>query len=180
MNIALIREVMEEREITTKQLAEDSAIPKSTLERILSGSTPNPTMQTAADIAVALNLSLDDIAGIEHPHEDVPAQQRVQHFHSSSAEVTMLYRAMLRDKERWIKRLSIAVVVLVLYQMFRWLLDVSNPNVGWIRVASANANGALIFLLIAFIVAFVALLKFVLPFFLRGKSAKNKTENSEG
>ncbi len=150
MNLQLIRDAIQEKNLTLKQLEEISSVPKSTLERVINGSTPNPSFQTMSDIAVALGLSLNDIAGIEYAgdHESSGRVQVVHHSHS--AEVNMLYRSMISERDLRIKRLTIAVVVLVAFQMFRWTLDVSNPQLGWIRLDDANTSFVSIFLIVAF------------------------------
>lgn len=167
MNFDLIKEAMSEKEMTVRQLESVSGVPKTTLERILNGSTQNPGIQTMADIAVALGLSLNDIAGIEYEGDSAPNKVQVVH-HTHSAEVNMLYRSMISERDSRIKKLTIAVTVLVLYQMFRWMLDVSNPQLGWIRLDDANVRYVSVFLIVAFVLIGVAA---ILYFALRYKNA---------
>lgn len=157
MNIDLIREAMHEKEMNVRQLEAACGVPKSTLERILNGSTPNPGILTMTDIAVALGLSLNDIVGIEYDGDKGSGHVQVVH-HTHSAEVNMLYRTMISERDSRIKRLSIAVIVLVAFQMFRWTLDVSNPNLGWIRLDDANTGAVSVFLIAAFILGCAALI----------------------
>ena len=154
INLELIRETMREKGLTIPALMEICPVPKSTLERVLSGATANPQAQTLADIAVALGLSMDDIMGIPRPAESLPAQT-THIIHSHNAEVNMLYRSMLLDRDTRIKRLTVAVVVLVLFQMFRWTVDVSNPQLGWIRLDEANTDYVSVFLIAVVVLASV-------------------------
>ena len=153
MNLDLINDAVKEKGLSLEQLEAISSVPKSTLARVLNGSTANPQFQTVADIAVALGLSLDDVAGIESA--DPGKRQQVVH-HVQSAEVNMLYRSMIHERDMRIKRLTIAVVVLVLFQMFRWTVDVSNPQLGWIRLDEANTTFVSIFLIVVVVLAAVA------------------------
>lgn len=158
MNIDIIKEAMQEKDLNPRQLEAACGVPKSTLERILNGTTPNPGIITMCDIAVALGLSLDDIMGIESGAASSSVQ--VVH-HTHSAEVNMLYRSMISERDTRIKRLSIAVCVLVIYQMFRWMVDVSNPQLGWIRLDDANVVFVSIFLIVVFaLAAFGAIMYF--------------------
>lgn len=161
INIDLIRSRMDALNLTTAALADICPVPKSTLERILSGSTTNPGVQTVADIAVALHLSMDEIMGIAAP---APTGQARSNAFSYPAELSGYYRATIRELRSWLARVSVVCIVLVIYNMFRWILDVSNPHIGWVRLEDAKVGGVLAFFLIVFAVALVALLvKIILP-----------------
>lgn len=162
LNIDLIRDRMDALNLTTAGLADICPVPKSTLERILSGSTTNPGVQTMADIAVALHLSLDEIMGIAAPAVSAPARS-ISHA-TIPAELSGYYRATIRELRTWLARVSVVCVVLVIYNMFRWILDVSNPNIGWVRLEDANITGVLAFFLIVFAIILIVLLaKIILP-----------------
>lgn len=161
MNLDLINEAMREKEWGPKMLSEVSGVPKTTIERVLNGTTPNPTFQTVTDVAVALGLSLNDIAGVEYGGDHGDKQHVQVVHHSGNAEVNMLYRSMIQERDQRIKKLSVAVTVLVLYQMFRWMLDVSNPQLGWIRLDDANITFVAIFLIVVFALAAFAAVMYI-------------------
>lgn len=158
MNIDLITEAMRDKGLSIEQLAESSAVPKSTLVRILNGTTENPGFQTLADIAVALGLSLNDVAGIDYHEENHHVQ--VVH-HANSAKIELMYKTMIQERDQRIKKLTIAVTILVAYQMIRWMLDVSNPQLGWIRLENANTAYVSIFMIVLFSVVVAGLVFYI-------------------
>ena len=59
----------EKRGLTNQQLADLSGVPVGTVNRILSGQTDNPSFQTICDLVLAMDGSLDELAGIEKAPE---------------------------------------------------------------------------------------------------------------
>ncbi len=64
-----LKELKDKRGMTNQDIAELSQIPLATVNRILSGQTPNPTFESVAEIVIALNGSLDELVGIRSPDE---------------------------------------------------------------------------------------------------------------
>ena len=88
----------EGKDLTNAEIAKLSNIPLATITRIFNGSTPNPTFETFAQIAIALGASLDEIAGLKEPDEP-PIPSRI--------EMTLdLYSALLKAKDEQIKDLK--------------------------------------------------------------------------
>lgn len=56
-----LKELKKAKGMTTKQIADATQIPESTLKRIFSGDTDNPYVDTVRRIAIALGSSLDEI-----------------------------------------------------------------------------------------------------------------------
>ena len=56
-----LKELKKAKGMTTKQIADATKIPESTLKRIFSGDTPNPYVDTLHRIVTVLGGSLDDI-----------------------------------------------------------------------------------------------------------------------
>ena len=56
-----LKELKKAKGMTTKQIANATQIPESTLKRIFSGDTDNPYVDTIRRIAIALDSSLDEI-----------------------------------------------------------------------------------------------------------------------
>lgn len=56
-----LKELKKAKGMTTKQIADATKIPESTLKRIFSGETDNPYVDTIRRIAIALGSSLDEI-----------------------------------------------------------------------------------------------------------------------
>ena len=62
----------EEKKMTNADIAKLSNIPLATITRIFNGSTPNPTFETVAHIAIAMGMSLDEVAGLKVSEADAP------------------------------------------------------------------------------------------------------------
>ena len=56
-----LKELKKSKGMTTKQIANATNIPESTLKRIFSGDTDNPYVDTIRRIAIALGSSLDEV-----------------------------------------------------------------------------------------------------------------------
>lgn len=56
-----LKELKRVRGVTSKQIADKTGIPESTIKRIFSGETPDPYMSTIYSIVKALDSSLDYI-----------------------------------------------------------------------------------------------------------------------
>lgn len=56
-----LKELKKSKGMTTKQIANATKIPESTIKRIFSGDTDNPYVDTIRRIAIALDSSLDEI-----------------------------------------------------------------------------------------------------------------------
>lgn len=56
-----LKELKKSKGMTSKQIANATQIPESTIKRIFSGDTDNPYVDTVRRIAIALDSSLDEI-----------------------------------------------------------------------------------------------------------------------
>lgn len=57
-----IRKYMQLKNMTNKQLSEESGVPLKTVSNIVTGATDNPTLETMKALTNALDCTLDDIA----------------------------------------------------------------------------------------------------------------------
>ena len=65
-----LKTIKEGKKLTNVEIAKLSDLPLATITRVFNGSTPNPTFETFVRIAIALGVSLDEIAGLKLP--DIP------------------------------------------------------------------------------------------------------------
>lgn len=65
MNIEYIKSIKRERGLTNEMLSKLSGVPIGTLNKILSGNTPDPQFETVKSICNALGISLSDLDGHE-------------------------------------------------------------------------------------------------------------------
>ena len=111
----------EKRGLTNQQLADLSGVPAGTVNRILSGQTDNPSFQTICDLVLAMDGSLDELAGIEK------AKAR------ASQDLIHLYEKMIEHKNRWIHRLFVLACLLGSIFIFLVIFDLMNPALGFVR-----------------------------------------------
>ena len=105
-----LRELRDKRGISNHELAELSHVPESTVCRIMSGQTDNPSFSTICDIVTALGGDLNEITGMEAQHP-APAAVSTQAGDGLAERVavlenklTMMERAMF-DKNKWLLRM---------------------------------------------------------------------------
>lgn len=117
----------EKRGLTNQQLADLSGVPVGTVNRILSGQTDNPSFQTICDLVLAMDGSLDELAGIEKDPEGPEAKARTSH------DLIHLYEKMIEHKNRWIHRLFVLACLLASIFIFLVIFDLMNPALGFVR-----------------------------------------------
>lgn len=126
-----LRTLKDERKMTNHQLAELSGVPLSSVHRILSGQTDNPSFQTICDLVVALGGSLDEMVGIKSKERPVDAGLTVK--------IEMLEKMIadkdctIANKERWIIRLVCIACGLVAFILIAIIVDRLNGSFGYWR-----------------------------------------------
>ncbi len=127
MNAEDLKKMKEERKLTTKQISDLSGIPESTISRILSGQTDNPSFDTICALVRAMGGSLDELTGIR-PTADAP----------DPLPLVALYEKVIDEKNRLIKVLLIACCVLIAVFIFIVLFDLVNGQIGFIQYSAAS------------------------------------------
>ncbi|MBC8544092.1 MAG: helix-turn-helix domain-containing protein [Clostridia bacterium] len=122
MNAEDLKRMKEERKLTTKQISELSGIPESTISRILSGQTDNPSFDTICALVRAMGGSLDEFTGIQSS-ADAP----------ESLALVDLYEKMIDEKNRLIKWLMAVCCILIAVFVFIVLFDLINGNIGFVQ-----------------------------------------------
>lgn len=115
-----------ERDLTTKQISELSGIPESTISRILSGQTDNPSFDTISAIVKAMGGSLDQMTGLHAASDNNDTT-------ADLSPLITLYERVVAEKNRYIKLLVTISCVLVGILVFILLFDITNGAVGFIR-----------------------------------------------
>lgn len=119
--------------ITNQDLCEKTNISDSTLNNFLRGATKNPSVYLVGNICRALGASLDDYFEIHKA--DSPSQELAELQAKLESEQKMLrvYQSGVRKRDAVIGFL----LILVMLALGALLVDVMNPNVGWIRETTA-------------------------------------------
>ena len=154
-----LRKMKQASGMTNQQIADASGVPLGTVNRVMSGWTRNPTTDTAAAIREVLEGATAEEPQPDEPEQppeidchacprDMPTRQDYAQMSASYQQLLQRiedrFRAALdsRDKqfvaERavytcWLRVLAIACAALVLFVMLLLVIDITNPNVGWVR-----------------------------------------------
>lgn len=121
-----LTKLKEKSGLTIQQISDKSGVAVSTVSRILSGETDNPSYRHVADMVIAMGGSLDELEGIEH-HYDT-------HTHEKHHEKVLgLYERSIAQKNRWIKTLFIALVAFVSVFVAIVIIDVLHGDIGFVR-----------------------------------------------
>ena len=120
---------------TSLQIAKDCNLPESTVTRIFSGKTPNPTVATVIAMWKAMggkatelfddNIKVD--VTVEDPQVVVP-QIDVKLYE----QIIEMYKESMKTKDKWIKVLVIILSVLTLFILTILLADILHGGVGHI------------------------------------------------
>ena len=108
---------------THQDIADESGVSVNAVAQFLRGDTKNTYIQTAAPICKALGVSIDDCYGIKGAD------------HSTQADDLRSELAHTKQICRIYKHIAIFEGVLVGLALLALIIDLLNPNVGWIRRA---------------------------------------------
>ena len=116
-----LREMKEICGYSNKKIAELSGVSLPTVNRIMSGQTDVPNFQTVCDLVIAMDGSLDELAGIQ-PKPTAQDEGSVE-----------IYRGIIKEKDIWIKRLFIISCTLVVVLVSVLIFDITHPLIGFIQ-----------------------------------------------
>ena len=122
-----LKAVKLKKNLTNQELSDLSGVPVGTINRIMANQTDNPSFQTVCDIVIALDGSLDELAGIR-PKKDSEAENA-----KYTPEIEAIYKQMIHSKDKWIFRLFVFSCVIVAFIVFLLIFDLLNPNIGFFR-----------------------------------------------
>lgn len=121
---------------TAQQIARDSNLSESTVTRILSGKTPNPTIAIVIAMWKAMGGTatelFDETVKVDVVSEapQVVVPQIDERLYN---EIISIYKEQLKAKDRWIKilfALSTSLVVLVIAAL---VIDILHGGIGYVR-----------------------------------------------
>ena len=101
MGLEKIAEYKKKLGLTTEELSEKSGVPLGTLNKILSGATKDPKLETLKSIAHVLGLSLDDFDDREKKVVPEPTYAEVERLVARNGK-----QMSVEQKMRLIKLLS--------------------------------------------------------------------------
>ena len=130
-----LRALKDKSGLTTKQIAEKCDIPESTVTRILSGKTPNPTIITVMAMAKAMGGTAADIFDDNAQVNTAPTvpQSVLSDVERKNEEMRELYEGIIKTKDKYIKWLAITLISLLAAIVLFLFADLLIHDVGFIR-----------------------------------------------
>jgi transcriptional regulator with XRE-family HTH domain len=119
--------------MTTKQIAEKCDIPESTITRIFSGKTPNPTIITVMALTKAMGGTAADIFDDNAQVNTVPAvpTKVLTEMEEKNLEIVNLYKGIIESKDKTIKLLTYVLLGLSAVIIFLLMFDLFNGGIGY-------------------------------------------------
>jgi transcriptional regulator with XRE-family HTH domain len=121
--------------MTTKQIAEKCNIPESTVTRIFSGKTPNPTIITVMAMTKAMGGTAADIFDDNAQVNTAPAVPQVvlSDMEQKNLEITELYKDIIKSKDKTIKLLTYVLLGVSSVILFLLFFDLFCGGIGYFR-----------------------------------------------
>lgn len=137
-----LRAIKERRGITVSQWSAASGVPQDTINKILSGSTKNPSYQTVCDLITAVGGRIDILGafgGPEEPHAAIEDMIR-QMYEAQIEDIQKANEAHLHTKDQQIAELirskrilSLALTVAIIILLIVLGFDLANGSMGMVR-----------------------------------------------
>lgn len=151
-----LRAMKEKSDMTYQEIAILSKVPESTVTRIFSGKTLNPTITTVSAIVTAMGGDLsdlfdkkvlvdldpksDEVIQVQEPFTQVknpdanPETYKMETISiEHHREVVEMYQRAIGKKDKWMRNMAIALCTLVALILFVLIFDMFNGDIGYIR-----------------------------------------------
>ena len=150
--VETLKNMKSEQNLTLQQISSASGVPISTVNRILSGQTENPSFRDVAAIVAAMDGSLDAITGLQKVEGEnsqlldsnvMQLLLTMQNYYTKALDTTRQqymreieskdkqYRDILADKNRWLRRLFLCLIAMIAVISFLLIIDFTNPAIGF-------------------------------------------------
>ena len=128
-----LRMLKDKSGLTTKQIAEKCDTPESTVARIFSGKTPNPTIITVMAMVKAMGGTAADIFDDNAQVNTAPAVPQVvlTDIEQKNLEIVELYKSIIKTKDKYIKFLAGALICIAILLVILLFLDLLVLDIGY-------------------------------------------------
>ena len=146
--VETLKNMKSEQNLTLQQISRASGVPLSTVNRILSGQTENPSFRDVAAIVAAMDGSITGLQKSESENGqllDSNVMQlllSMQNYYAKTLDATRQqymrelenkdkqYRDILTDKNRWLRRMFFCLIGMLAVISFLLIVDFINPTIG--------------------------------------------------
>ena len=128
-----LRALKDKSGLTTKQIAEKCDIPESTVTRIFTGKTPNPTIITIMAMVKAMDGQAADIFDDNAQVNTAPTVPQVvlTDIEQKNLEIIELYKSIIKSKDKYIKFLAGALIGIAALLVVLLFLDLLVLDIGY-------------------------------------------------
>ena len=129
-----LKMIKSEKGLHNADIAKLGDLPLATVTRVFNGQTSNPTFETITRIAIAMGVSLDELAGLKRPDEPPipsPIETALNTYAELLKEKDDRIQALEaeKDKEQKEKYKLAGIIIKLLIFMLVWLtLDILNGH----------------------------------------------------
>lgn len=134
-----IKSIKAERKITNVEFAKLTNLPSTTINRILSGDTQNPTIETILPMCIALGISLDELMGLKTSDSSpvsAPVVTALDSYAELLKEKDERIKELKEEKEKIRKeklRFGVALACIVGFLLLLLTVDILNGHFGYFR-----------------------------------------------
>ncbi|MGM9625657.1 MAG: multiprotein-bridging factor 1 family protein [Eubacteriales bacterium] len=134
---------------TNKQLSQESGVPESTVQKFMSGTISEPRLENITRMAIALDVSMDEMLGIEAGETNRNIAEKISNLMRDKELLeSRMEAAEEREKSAWSEVQSMHIRLTHLMETNKTILEEKERTIGrlykWLMVVGG------IFILIAF------------------------------
>lgn len=143
----LLQDVVKRKEtlkLTNQMISDASGVPKATVDRILRGDTPNPSMQTVLDIAYVVGYRLvNDNDAYTNGVDGQLVNMLLRESRLKTVQSNSLISAKdktIEDKSNWVKFLTASTITFAVLLIVTWAgialllhYDITHIDTGYFR-----------------------------------------------
>ena len=121
---------------TNQEIAEETFMSVSNVQRYINGDVKDADPDAYRRLIASIGGNPDEFF---QPSPDQSQADRdlyrklISQHNAELARMQTIYEASIAYKNRWIRVLAVVIFVLVAFNMTMLLIDVLNPDAGWIR-----------------------------------------------
>lgn len=137
--VSQLKLIKKDKKLTDRRVSELGGVPLPTITRVFNGTTPNPTFETMVGIAKALEISLDELAGLKppanspnpnsHPELLKEKDERIIELKDQNSKLEAEVKEVRHEKHM----IASALIAIVAILVIGLLIDLCNGHIGHFR-----------------------------------------------
>lgn len=122
---------------TNQDIADETGVSLNSVSQFLRGETRSASINTIAPICKALHISIDQYYDIMPPADPAAVRELKQRIEQQQAEIVHQQEklSMHERSARMKNAIIVFLSVIVALALVSLIIDLCNPNLGWVRAA---------------------------------------------